>query len=190
MHKTRFIINSLTEFVPIALFVIFTEAVSFSLGVKVLLVSSVIAFLISYFIEKRLPYFGLFAGATILFFGSLTVIFDNPAFIIFKDTLYYFFFATLIAVSLWYKKPALRFFFKDYFLITSKGWRILSMRWFIFFIILGVGNEIARALLTPEMWAIYKGLILVVTWAFGFYQVTLTKRERLPEGSAWGLRIK
>jgi intracellular septation protein len=190
MHKTRFIINSLTEFVPIALFIAVAESVSFSLGVKVLIVSSVIALLISYFLEKRLPYFGLFAATTILFFGLLTVIFDNPAFIIVKDTLYYFFFALLIAVSLWYKKPALKFFFKDYFLITSRGWRILSMRWFFFFIALGIGNEVARATLTPEMWAIYKGVILLVTWAFGFYQLKLTKKERLSEGSAWGLRIK
>lgn len=190
MHKTRFIINSLTEVVPIALFVLFTETVSFSFGVKVLVVSALIALAISYFLEKRLPYFGLFAATTILFFGLLTLIFDNPAFIILKDTLYYFFFALLIAVSLWYKKPALRFFFKDYFLITGRGWRILSMRWLFFFIALGVGNEIARATLTPEMWAVYKGVALLATWAFGFYQLKLTKKERLPEGSAWGLRIK
>lgn len=190
MGKIKFAINALTEFVPIALFIVTTEIFSFSFGVKVLIVSALIALLVSYFLEKRIPVFGIFAASTILFFGALTLIFHNPFFIIIKDTLYYFFFAALIAVSMWYKKPALYFFFKDYFAITKRGWRILSMRWFFFFLLLGISNEIGRAFLAPEMWAIYKGVSVLATWIFGFYQITLTKKERLEHASSLGLRIK
>ncbi len=190
MGKIKFAINALTEFVPVALFIVATEIFSFSFGVKVLIVSALTALLVSYFLEKRIPVFGIFAASTILFFGALTLIFHNPFFIIIKDTLYYFFFAIAISVGLLQKKYVLRFFFGDFFAMTERGWKILSMRWFFFFVLLGIGNEVSRMMFTPPVWALYKLFAVIATWIFGFYQLTLTKKERLPEASSWGLAMK
>lgn len=154
------------------------------------MVSSFIALIVSFFVEKRIPYFGLFAASTIFLFGGLTTYFDNPFYIMIKDTVYELFFAFFIGICLLQKKYIFKFFFADFFAITEKGWKTLSLRWFFFFIVLGIGNEIARRMLVPEMWTFYKLISVLVTWIFGFYQLTLTKRERLEEGSSWGLRVK
>ena len=190
MDIWRLIANSVAEFLPILTFLILSETKGFMFGIKGLIIVAVICILFSWFVEKRLPKFGLFASGTIVFFGSLSLIFDSPFFIIIKDTLYNLFFAMILLVGLFNKKSLLKTFFKDFFLMTDKGWNILSRRWMIFFFALAIGNEIARRLLTPEIWVVYKFIAVLATWIFGFYQFTLAKRERLPEASSWGLRLK
>ena len=190
MKKTQFIITVLTELVPVALFVILSETVSFAVGIWSLMVTSALALGVSVYIEKRVPHFGLFAAGTIFLFGGLSTFFHNPFFIIIKDTIYYFSFAFAIAGGLLQKKYLLRFFFGDFFAMTDKGWKILSMRWLIFFLLLGAGNEVSRMMFTPADWALYKLFAVTATWIFGFYQLTLTKKERLPDASPWGLSMK
>jgi intracellular septation protein len=190
MNKLRFTINALTELVPILAFVLVSEFVSFTLGLWVLIVTQVIALLISIFFEKRVPYFGLFAASTIFLFGGLSLYTNNPLFIMVKDSLYAFSFAAVIGVGLMMKKHIFTFFFHDFFAITEKGWHRLSLRWLFFFLLLGCSNEISRRVLSPEMWTLYKLLAVLLTWVFGFYQLTLTKKERLPEASEWGLRLR
>jgi intracellular septation protein A len=73
--------------------------------------------------------------------------------------------------------------------MTDLGWNILTKRWIAVFIILTVTNEIARMYLTPQDWVIYKSLATVGTIIFSLYQFTLSKKERLPESSPWGMRI-
>ncbi len=190
MNKLRFTINALTELVPILAFVLVSEFVSFTLGLWVLIIAQVIALLVSIFFEKRVPYFGLFAASTIFLFGGLSLYTNNPVFIMVKDSLYAFSFALVIGAGLLMKRHIFTFFFRDFFAITERGWHVLSLRWFFFFLLLGLSNEVSRRFLSPEMWTLYKLLTVLVTWVFGFYQLTLTKKERLSDASEWGLRIK
>ncbi len=186
----RLLINTLCEFVPIASFVAVSEYVDFIQGVKVLIITTIIATLVSWYTEKHIPKFGITAAITILLFGFLTLYFDDPFFIIIKDTLYYAGFAVALLIGMWQKRFVFKFFFDDFFAMTDRGWRILEKRWIVFFIVLAVANEIARANLSPHLWAEYKFVVLLITWVFGFYQLTLSKKERLPEASELGLRIK
>ncbi len=190
MDTWRLIANSTAEFLPILTFLILSETKGFNTGIKGLIVVAVLCIIFSWFVEKRIPKFGLFASGTIVFFGSLSLMFDSPLFIIVKDTLYNLFFALILLFGLLQGKSILKTFFNDFFAMTDKGWMELSKRWMIFFFLLTIGNEIARMLLTPEVWVIYKFIAVVFTWIFGFYQFTLARKERLPEASAWGLRLK
>ena len=190
MNSWRLIANSLAESLPIFTFLILSETSGFMSGIKGLIVVAIICMLFSWYVEKRIPKFGLFASGTIVFFGSLSLISGNPFFIIVKDTLYNLFFGVVLLVGLFNKTSLLKTFFKDFFAMTDKGWMILSRRWMFFFFLLALGNEIARHVLAPETWIIYKFIAVVVTWIFGFYQFTLARRERLPEASSWGLRLK
>lgn len=189
MTRKELIANLSAEFLPIASFVLASETVGFRIGLRVLIVATIITFLLSVFIERRLPKFGLFASGTILFFAALSIGFHNPFFIIIKDTLYYFGFGTALLIGLLRGKSPFKFFFNDFMALTERGWAVISYRWTIFFFLLTIGNEIARHLLHPVDWTLYKLLALVATWVFGFYQLTVTSRERLPEASPLGLRV-
>jgi intracellular septation protein len=185
----RLIVNTLCEFIPIVTFVLVSEYVGFIQAVLALIVATTFSTAVSWYMEKHIPKFGITAAGTILFFGVLTLIFNNPFFIIVKDTVYYAGFGIALLLGFWFKKSVFKFFFDDFFAITEKGWRILETRWAIFFLLLAVANEISRHMLEPEDWVEYKLVIVVATWVFGFYQITLSKRERLPEASDLGLRI-
>lgn len=185
----RLIINTLCEFVPIITFVLVSEYYGFIQAVLALVVTTTVATAVSWYTEKHIPRFGITAAATILLFGALTLFFDNPFFIIVKDTIYYAGFGIALFIGLLLKRSVFKFFFDDFFAMTEKGWRILETRWAFFFVLLAIGNEISRHVFPPETWVEYKLGIVVITWIFGFYQLTLSKRERLPEASELGLRI-
>ncbi|MBC7982019.1 hypothetical protein H7X65_03000, partial [Candidatus Parcubacteria bacterium] len=50
-------------------------------------------------------------------------------------------------------------------------------------------NEIVRMNVPAEQWVYYKGLATLATITFSLYQFRLSKKERLPESSPWGMRI-
>ncbi len=189
MTRKQLIANLTAEFLPIAVFVLISETVNFGAGLRVLILTTVITFVLSVWVEKRLPKFGLFASGTILFFASLSIGFHNPFFIIIKDTLYYLGFSIALFIGLMSGHSPFRYFFKDFLAITDRGWVIISSRWAVFFLLLAIGNEVARHLLHPVDWTLYKLIVLVITWVFGFYQLTVTRRERLPGASPLGLTV-
>ncbi|MDQ5962426.1 MAG: intracellular septation protein [Patescibacteria group bacterium] len=186
----RLIVNTLCEFVPIVTFVLVSEYIGFIQAVFALVVATVVATAVSWYTEKHIPRFGITAAVSILIFGALTLIFNNPFFIIIKDTIYYAGFGIALLLGFYLKRSVFKFFFNDFFAMTEKGWRILETRWAIFFILLAVANEFSRQIFPPEAWVEYKLGIVIITWVFGFYQLTLSKRERLPGASELGLRIK
>ena len=75
---TRLFVNMLCEFVPIALFVIQSELSGFVSAVCTLIITTVIATIVSWVTERHIPKFGIVAAGTIVFFGVLTIIFQNP----------------------------------------------------------------------------------------------------------------
>ncbi len=189
MTKKELVGNIASEFLPVGSFVLISETMGFQYGLKALCVTTIFALIFSWFIERRLPKFGLFAASIILLFASLSIMFHNPFFIIIKDTIYYFSFGTAIFLGLITGRSIFKYFFGDFFAITERGWNIISFRWAIFFYILTIGNEIARHVLLPVDWTAYKLCVLVVTWIFGSYQLRVTIKERLPLASPLGLRL-
>lgn len=190
MTKIELFANGVSEFAPITAFIFVSEMYGFMYGLVALIIISMISLVFSWYIEKRIPKFGLIATFGILMFGLLTIITGNPLFIIVKDTLYALSFGLTIFVGILFKRSYLKVLFGDFFAMTERGWKILTIRWASFFLILAVSNEIARQILTPHDWVYYKFVSVFITWIFAFYQFTLARKERLPEANEWGLRVK
>ena len=185
----RAIINLTIEFGPIVAFVILAEFTDFITSTAVFVVLTSIALVASFYERKSFAVFPIVVAISVVFFGLLTVITEDPFFFIIKDTLYNGMLAIAVAVSLYLKKPLLKTFFKDTFDITDLGWTILTRRWGCMFAFIAISNEITRVNMTAEMWVIYKIFVTIVTAIFGFYQFTLSKKYRSPNSSAWGMRI-
>jgi intracellular septation protein A len=58
------------------------------------------------------------------------------------------------------------------------------------FILLAVSNELVRHAFNPQVWVGYKMIATLVTIVFGFYQITLSRRERMPDSNKWGMNVK
>lgn len=189
MKKRKLIGNAIAEFAPIVTFVAVSEIHGFEPALIALVFVATLTVLLEWFLAGRVPKFGLIASGTILLFGMMSIVTDDPFFIIIKDTLYALSFAFALLIGILFKRYYLEVLFGDFMAITERGWRILTYRWMIFFFLLAIANEAARLHFSPEIWVYYKFFAVLVTWVFGFYQLTLTARERLPGSSALGLRI-
>ncbi len=189
VENKKLIGNAIAEFAPIVTFVVASELVGFMEAIVWLIGVALLSLLLEWRLARRIPKFGILASTTILFFGLLSIVTQNEFFIIVKDTLYALSFGIILFIGHLSNRTFLKFLFGDFFAMNERGWQTLTIRWTFFFLLLAIGNEIARFLLTPQLWVYYKFLTLVVTWLFGFYQFTLARKERLPEANAWGLRI-
>jgi len=185
----KLILNLSVEFGPIIAFLIASEYLEFFPAVSVFIILTIIAMIVGQIERKSFAWFPFIVGISVIVTGLLTVILKDPFYIIIKDTLYNGAFAIVLIVGLYYKKSLLKPLFQGLFSMTEKGWRILTIRWSVLFILLTIGNEIARTYLTPEDWVMYKTLATLATIVFSLYQFKLSKKERLPESSSWGMRI-
>lgn len=187
MISKKLLVNTLCEFGPVLGFLIAFELKDFMTGVVVMMLSTLISLVILRILEKHTPIFALISSGTVLFFGGVSLFIDLPGVFILRDTVFDALFGLAIIVSVWIGKPLFRYIFSGVFAITHKGWSILSLRWGIFFLILALINEWVRLTLSPEDWVIAKTLIIVSSVVFGSYQLTLTKKERLPDATKWGI---
>ena len=185
----KLIINLGIEFGPIIAFLIAAEVTTFMKATIIFVVVTVIALTVGFIERREIAWFPLIAGVIIIFFGLLTIILKNPFFLIVKDTLYNGIFALILFIGLFFKKPLLEPLFKGLFSMTNRGWMILTFRWAIAFTILAVSNEFARIYLSPEKWVVYKGLATLGTITFSLYQFKLSRAERLPNSTPWGMKV-
>ena len=99
----------------------------------------------------------MLSTALILTFGSITIYLQDARFIQMKPTIYYAVLATLLFVGLLRGKPLLRWLFGPIFPgLSDAGWLKLSRNWALFFVVLGVANEVMRATLTFDTWLTVK----------------------------------
>ena len=78
----RNIIKVSADFGPLLLFFIiyFNNENDLKVAIPPFIVATLIALIVIYFLEKRIPMVPLFSGILITFFGGLTLYFDNKVF--------------------------------------------------------------------------------------------------------------
>ncbi len=185
----KLILNLGIEFGPIIAFLVASEITTFVHATALFVILTVLALVVGFIERSEVAWFPLIVGASIISFGSLTIFFDNPFFIIIKDTLYNSIFALTLFIGLYFKRSLLKPLFKGLFSMTDEGWKILTFRFAVMFTLLAVLNEVARINLLPEKWILYKGVATVATITFSLYQFRLSKKERMPDASEWGMRV-
>lgn len=150
---------------------------------------TVIALVAAYVKDKRIALFPLVTGASVVLFGIATVLFHNPLIFILKDTFYNGLFAVVLFAGVMHGRGFLKSLFSSLFDMTDRGWYVLSVRWATMFFLLAFTNEIVWRNFSEQAWVVYKFVATIATIVFGFYQITLARRERNETASAWGMRI-
>ena len=152
-----------------------------SAAIPPLIISTIIAVAIMYFVEKKIPFVPLVGGVIITLFGGLTLYFDNPVFIYMKPTIVNIIFAGILITSkVFFQKNFLKFFLKTAFQLQETGWDKLNFRWAYFFIFLAIINEIVWRTQPETTWVNFKVWgILPITFIFTFFQVPLIKKYKI-----------
>tara|TARA_B100001029_G_C14964737_1_gene396623 strand:- start:406 stop:960 length:555 start_codon:yes stop_codon:yes gene_type:complete len=178
-------VKFLTDFGPLLIFfvVYYKAGKNLIIAIPPLIVATIIAVIVVYILEKKIPYVPLIGALLISIFGGLTIFFDNPIFIYIKPTIINIIFAIgLLVGKIIFDKNFLKLFFKGSLKLEDAGWNILLYRWVIFFIFLAIVNEFVWRTQSEEVWINFKVWgILPITFIFTAFQVPLIKRYKKNE---------
>ena len=165
----------ITDFGPLLIFftIYYKSGNNLSAAIPPLIVATIVAVAVMYFVEKKIPYVPLIGGIIITLFGSLTLYFNNPVFIYMKPTIVNIIFAGVLIISkIFFQKNLLKTFLQTAFNLTETGWSKLNLRWAYFFIFLAILNEIIWRTQPETTWVNSKVWgILPITFIFPAFQL-------------------
>ena len=88
----------------------------------------------------------------VIFFGGLTVWFNDEKFFKIKTTIVYGFFATILSIGLLLKKSWLEYVMDEFLPLTNEGWMIFTKRLTLAFAALAVANEFVWRTMSTDAW--------------------------------------
>lgn len=152
-------------------FDIFTATAAFMVAVTISLAAN-------YALERRLPAMPLVTAVFVLVMGGLTLYLQDDLFIKIKPTITNLLFAGILLGGLAWGKLFLRYVFGAAFRLEDAGWRILTIRWSLFFVFLAIVNEIVWRTFDTDTWVNFKVFgIMPLTFIFALAQLPVVKRH-------------
>ena len=181
----RPIIKLVADFGPLLIFFViyFNNENDLKVAIPPFIIATLIALIVIYFLEKRIPMIPLTSGVLITFFGGLTLYFDNKIFFYMKPTIINLLFAVVLFFGKYFtQKPLLKIFFQNAFNLEDEGWKKLNYRWIGFFIFMAILNEIVWRTQSEAFWVNFKvwGL-LPISFIFAASQFPLINKYKLKQ---------
>ena len=167
---------------PLAVFFIFYSRSGLQSSILPFMVATVIAVLLSYILEKKIPIMPTVGAGIVLLFGGLTIYFDNDVFFKMKPTIINLLFAIILYGGILINKPLLKYLLGAALKLEEEGWKILTQRWIGFFIALAVLNEFVWRTQSTDIWVNFKVFgILPITFIFTMTQFPLIKKYQIED---------
>jgi intracellular septation protein len=174
------VIKLLVELGPLVVFFVGNSRFGIFAGTAAFMVATLIALVVSRVLLGRIPTMPLVSGFFVIVFGGLTLWLQDDQFIKLKPTIVNGLFAAILFAGLAADKSFLKVVFGDVFRLTEDGWRKLTLRWGLFFIVLALLNEIVWRSFSTDFWVSFKVFgIMPITMIFAIAQVGLLKRHEL-----------
>ena len=149
------------------------------------IVTTVLALAISYALTRRLPLMPFVTAIVVVVFGGLTLWLHDATFIKMKPTIIYLLFGVVLLGGLVFGRSLLGYVFDAMFKLSDEGWRKLTFRWGVFFLVLAVLNEILWRNVSTDTWVAFKVFgFLPLTFVFALAQMPLINKHALTEERA------
>ena len=181
-------IKFITDFGPLLVFLSFYYKSEKNLTVAIppFIVATLIALIVVWILEKKIPMVPLLGGIFITLFGGLTIYFDNPIFIYIKPTIINILFGLGLIIGKYFtNEPILKKMLGKSMQLSDQGWKILNLRWVYFFFTLALLNEIIWRTYCPEqeyIWVNFKVWgMLPITIIFTAFQIPIITKYKLDE---------
>ena len=169
----------LLDFGPLAVFFIGYRTGDLMLATALLLGATLISLAITYVTEKTIATAPLVSGVLVAVFGGLTLALNDELFIKMKPTIVNCLFAAvLIFGAMVWKKGLLKYVFEMAFTLTDHAWRVLSLRWGVFFLFLAILNEVIWRNFSTDFWVDFKVFgMMTCTIVFTLSQIPFIQRN-------------
>jgi intracellular septation protein len=162
---------------PLALFFFANSRFGIFTATATFMVAVLAALAVSYALTRRVAIMPVVTAIIVVIFGGLTLFLHDATFIKVKPTIIYALFGGVLIGGLLFNKPLLGIVFDSLFHLTEEGWRKLTWRWAIFFLVLAVLNETVWRNTSTDVWVDFKVFgVVPLTFLFGALQMPLLKK--------------
>ena len=175
----------LVEWGPLISFFIANARGGIFWGTGVFMVATAIALAVSWTWTRKLALVPLIGAVFVAIFGGLTLWLQNDTFIKVKVTLVNLLFGAILLTGLAFGKQFLKLILGEALKMDDEGWRILTLRWGLFFFALALLNEVVWRTVSTDLWVNFKVFgILPITLLFAVSQAPLMNRHLIEPGSS------
>jgi intracellular septation protein len=175
----------LIEAGPLAVFFVTNSQAGIMAGTGAFMAATGISVLLSWHFERKLPIMPMVTCFFVMLFGGLTLWLENDLFIKLKPTVVNLLFATVLFTSLALRRNVLKSLLGTVLSLSDTGWRILTLRWACFFVVLAVLNEVVWRTMPTDAWVNFKVFgIMPLTLVFSALQMPVILKHQIPEETA------
>lgn len=168
------------EMGPLAVFFIAYTRADIFVATIALVVAVLAALAVTYALTRHLPIMPVVTAVVVTVFGVMTYVLHDATFIKMKATLIYLLFGATLLGGLAFGKALLPVALDSVLTLTEEGWRTLTLRWGVFFLLLAGVNELVWRTQSEEFWVKFKVFGFVpLTIAFALAQTPFIQRHEL-----------
>ena len=165
------------EILPISVFFILSQYYSIIIAALIASGLSVIVMFAFYLHEKRVAKFQIFSILMSGVFSLIAYYLNEENFVKIQPTIFNGLFSFVLLGGLLHGKAMMKHFFSSQFSLNEQTWKLLSLRWGLFFGFLTFINEIAWRNFSTEEWVNIKVFVLApLVVVFMIAQLPLTIR--------------
>ena len=170
-------IRLLLDFAPLAVFFVAYKLYGIMAATAAIMAMTVLSLAVIYILERKIAVTPLVTGIMVTVFGSLTLFLNDATFIKMKPTIINLIFAAILIIGYMLGKGLLQYILGQAFQLSEQGWRIISLRWGLFFMFLAALNEYIWRNYPEEFWVNFKVFgMFTLTMLFTLSQVWLIRK--------------
>jgi intracellular septation protein len=174
-----------TELGPLLVFFAANAKFDLFVATGAFMVAIVVSLIASFVVTRHVPIMAIVSGVVVLVFGTLTLVLHNETFIKIKPTIIYSLFGLILGGGLVFNRSLIAVMFDQMFNLTPRGWRLLTIRWSVFFFAMAILNEIIWRTQSTDVWVAFKAFgVTPITAIFAMIQFPLINRYAQPPATA------
>ena len=161
----------LFEIAPGIIFFIVNYKWNLMIATVAVIIATLVFTILGFVVERRIPVFPIVTVILVLLLGGATLIFKDALFIKIKPTIGNILFALILIIGLFIRPSLLSRALDGQVRLTEKGWKVLTIRWVLFAIVLAFTNEIMWRTQDTDTWVAFKASLAPIS-IFAYIVIT------------------
>jgi intracellular septation protein len=175
-------VKHLVDWGPLVAFFVAFKVGGIMQATIVLIVVTVVLTSLGYVLTRKVQPMPLVTLVIVCIFGGLTIWLQDETFIKMKPTIILTLFAAILIGGLMIGKPPLKFLMGSALELDDAGWRKLTLRFALFFLVTASLNEIIWRTQSTDLWVNFKVFgILGLNLVFMVTQIPLIMRHQIKQ---------